>query len=126
MAAPGRVAWEAWRGWALGCRGGLGAGCRLVPAGGPSTVQEHRHGGGHDRGGGGDDGDLPAGHATMLTVCTGGGGPVASRPGARGTGLAKAAGAAAVAASRAVASAAMAPARRRMGWRRRVRFMVTS
>ena len=63
MTAPGRVAWVALRGRALGCRHGSGAGCGLVPAGGPGPVQEHRDGGGHDRGGHGDEGDLPAGHA---------------------------------------------------------------
>ena len=35
----------------------------MAPAGGPGPVQEHRNGGGHDRGAYGDEGDLPAGHA---------------------------------------------------------------
>src|SRR5215468_6175536 len=64
------------------------------------------------------------GMPATTTVCTGGGCTVSPPPG--GTGRAKAAGAAAVRASRAAASPARALARRGMGWRWRVRFMVTS
>jgi tetratricopeptide (TPR) repeat protein/transcriptional regulator with XRE-family HTH domain len=127
MIEPGRVSWLGSRGRALGCRGGLGAGCGLVPTVRPGPVQEHRHGGGHDRGAYGDEDDLPAGHAAGDDDLHGGQwchGPVAAAPGG-GTGRANAAGAATAAASRAVASAARMPATRRRGRNGRVRFMVT-
>ena len=108
MAAPGRVAWVSSRGRALGVGHRSGAGRGLVPAGGPGPVQEHRDGGGHDRGGHGDEGDLPAGHAADDDGVHLGRwpAPVRRSPPGGGTGRANAAGAAAVAASRAPASAA--------------------
>jgi hypothetical protein len=50
VTAPGRVAWAGLRGRALGCRRRLGTRGGLVPAGGPGPVEQHRDGGGHDRG----------------------------------------------------------------------------
>ena len=81
------------RGRVLGARPGLGAGCGLVPAGGPGPVQDHRDGGGRDRGGDGDEGDLPAGHAADDDGLHRGGGATVPPP-TGGMGRANAAGAA--------------------------------
>ena len=47
-------------GLGVACSGGR---CCQAPPGCPCPVQDHRHGGGDDRGRDGDEHDLPAGHA---------------------------------------------------------------